>query len=244
MPIIPAEGAACRVCGEWRPQDHYYVRNQQTGNRAGECKLCHNTQVMGHPPNKWRKDQRATEKQCAGCEQVLPIDSFALKNANTGLRRAYCRSCHNAKSVEFKAANREHVRAQNRGYYAANPEVAKERQRIYREKYSAIHNGWKRQNPDARRAHANKRRVLVEQAGPHYTAVEWKAMKVRYDHRCLMCRRQEPTIRLTVDHIVPISQGGLNTIDNIQPLCKSCNSKKHRGIIDLRPLTQAALQLE
>lgn len=180
---------------------------------------------------------------------MLPIESFALKNTDTGLRRAYCRPCHNAHNNALKATNRDRVREQARAYYAANTEVIKERIRVIRErdpeKYRAIHSGWKKRNPEAVRAMGNKRRVLETAApGEHYTADEWKATKARYDHRCLMCRRQEPTIRLTVDHIMPISLGGSNAIDNLQPLCKSCNSKKHRGIIDLRPLTQAALILE
>jgi len=45
---------------------------------------------------------------------------------------------------------------------------------------------------------------------------------VLFDY-CKMCGTTEG---LVIDHIVPLSRGGMNTIDNIQVLCRSCNCKK------------------
>jgi 5-methylcytosine-specific restriction protein A len=40
------------------------------------------------------------------------------------------------------------------------------------------------------------------------------------------CRSTED---LTGDHIVPLSMGGTNTLENVQVLCRSCNSRKGTG---------------
>jgi len=48
---------------------------------------------------------------------------------------------------------------------------------------------------------------------------------------CLCCGANE---NITLDHIVSIHKGGQNSIDNLQPLCKSCNSKKGVKCIDYR----------
>lgn len=64
-----------------------------------------------------------------------------------------------------------------------------------------------------------------------FTLGEWENLKAQYGFCCPSCFREEPQIKLTIDHIVPISKGGSNFIANIQPLCHSCNCKKHTKII-------------
>lgn len=49
--------------------------------------------------------------------------------------------------------------------------------------------------------------------------------------RCLKCNEIK---KLELDHVNPIVMGGTNTIDNIQPLCRTCNSKKYNKFIDYR----------
>lgn len=77
---------------------------------------------------------------------------------------------------------------------------------------------------------SNKR---VEAAGSYgsFNVTEWDELVAKFDGRCARCGKCEPEIHLTPDHIIPINLGGRGWIENIQPLCISCNSKKGRRII-------------
>ena len=80
--------------------------------------------------------------------------------------------------------------------------------------------------------HNRKRRILKLNAKGSHTQKEWQELKKKYNFTCPACGKKEPEIRLTEDHIIPLSKGGTDNIDNIQPLCKSCNSKKNNKIIN------------
>ena len=63
-------------------------------------------------------------------------------------------------------------------------------------------------------------------ANGYHTQGEWEILKAQYNWTCPFCKRKEPEIKLEQDHVIPLSRGGSDNIENIQPLCRSCNAKK------------------
>jgi 5-methylcytosine-specific restriction endonuclease McrA len=52
------------------------------------------------------------------------------------------------------------------------------------------------------------------------------------DYRCQICGLKKKPSELAMDHIIPRAKGGNGGWENLQPLCKSCNSSKHISILE------------
>jgi len=66
-----------------------------------------------------------------------------------------------------------------------------------------------------------------------HTASEWSALVSVCGDACLRCGAVDA--KLVKDHITPIYQDGSDGIENLQPICASCNSSKGPESIDFRP---------
>lgn len=77
---------------------------------------------------------------------------------------------------------------------------------------------------DDRPAHKKRSERLTEaRAKGRHTAAEWETFLEITGHKCLKCGATENLVK---DHIIPIYQGGSDSLRNLQSLCSQCNSGK------------------
>ncbi len=86
------------------------------------------------------------------------------------------------------------------------------------------------------REHFQREGVLRRGSIPKWAK---RAVFFRDRGRCVLCRRDLSDLltlesRAAFDHMVPLAQGGINDVANLQLLCRECNSRKGAGI----PVTQ------
>ena len=132
------------------------------------------------------------------------------------------------KTGVYSSKTIEKIRVANLG--KKTPDEVKEKIR------NSMINFFKAQNPlyipptyesgELDRKHEQTRRNRIKNNGGTHTKKQWEFLKGAYKYQCQRCLRKEPEIKLTKDHIISIKNGGSNDIGNIQPLCRSCNSKK------------------
>lgn len=59
------------------------------------------------------------------------------------------------------------------------------------------------------------------------TSKDWRDALIHFRGRCAYCGvRQNRKIKLTKDHVIPVSKGGKTTRNNMIPACTACNCSK------------------
>ncbi len=187
------------------------------------------------------------ERECKSCGRVLQVCAYGLCKkcyslARVGLGRrkeeyeknkgessASCKQYYQEHKDEIKKRvrdrrknNLELVKAEERKKYHKFKHITKEKRKEYFAEYHPKYKHSKRGLETAKRSN-HKRRARIIGNGGSYTKEELALLREAFRGICPLCEKKA---KLTIDHIVPLSKGGTNDIENIQLLCLSCNIKK------------------
>lgn len=90
-------------------------------------------------------------------------------------------------------------------------------------------------NPQIRGRELRSFRLALARKKGRHTKEQWAAMLVFHGGICPRCGGIHGT-GIVKDHLIPIYQGGSDGIENIQPLCATCNASKGPEAKDYRKL--------
>lgn len=82
-----------------------------------------------------------------------------------------------------------------------------------------------------RKEQSHKRIALERNLQKKINMEYWVWLCKALKYHCVGCYKQFTLDTLTIDHWLPINRGGDNDEWNLQPLCKSCNSRKQDRIM-------------
>lgn len=184
-------------------------------------------------------------KACSRCKQILPASAFRpTPTISTGLDSA-CRRCLAAAAKAKRHADIEAFRAWQREYYAKNSERLREHGRVNYVKHKERFNACAKAHYRANRAKyialarenclANPERVKLTQRGVQgrrraitkagvspAAQAEWTKKQKKVCHWCgTGCAKS-----YHIDHIEPLSKGGVHELRNLCIACPQCNLRK------------------
>lgn len=210
------DGKPCEKCGtsEWG------VRNR--------CKQC-----ATNRHREWVKKNHDRAKEISRESYARHAEENRERDRK---RRAENPELFRERSRESRERNIERAREYDRQRAKENPtrnrEATLKWYRNNKDHHLEVGQKWRKENPESASAVVSRRRAKEKQAPGDFSTSEFRALCAQYDNRCLSCGRSD--VKLTADHVVPLSRGGSNDIGNIQPLCGSCNSRKNAKTIDYR----------
>jgi 5-methylcytosine-specific restriction endonuclease McrA len=171
-------------------------------------------------------------KNCFACKVDKPLDEYR-PSINKPKGRPYCSPCNAAYQAAYHRANPEKSRKSTKKYDKAN----RDKRRVHEEKY-------KKSNPEKVREWSrrkNRKREALKKNNGHSPYSEKQVLE-KYGTLCHICKtpidlsapRQAGKSgwdkALHIDHLIPISKGGPDTLENVRPSHGRCNVIKNNRV--------------
>jgi len=186
-----------------------------------------------------------TDKRCFACGKEKPLADFYRHPSMTSGYLNKCKECTRADVRNNRKERGTIIRAKDRARGRTEKRLALNRKRnALRNRLKEVRASkreWAKRHPETAVANMHARRARLKAVGGRYSVSQWNALKAAYNYQCLRCGVHEGDAKITVDHVLPLTMGGDNSIANLQPLCLACNQRKHARHVDYRYTPFAAI---
>lgn len=222
--------ALCQKCQKEKQKTEFYGRKGASKDVASRCKSCTREDAKQERRSDEYKNrladleelEKSGLRRCTKCQEAKDKECFAKSGKGEGKLHAVCRDCMRLYGQQWYQNNLEQKKQKNREWGENN-----------KDKVAVLSHRWYEANKDKNRIKRSRRRALEEGADGSFTKEQFEALCNFYGPCCLRCGQVRS---LTIDHVIPLTKGGNNKIENIQPICRSCNSsKRNHHNTDYRP---------
>ena len=157
--------------------------------------------------NEANKEKLAEQKKAykQANKEKIKAQQKIYREANKEKCNALCKA--------YREANKEKIKADNKAYYEAN-----------KEKLNAQLSDWQKANKDKKNVSTANRRALKFRATIRLTATDKKEIQNLY--KLAQDKTKETGFDWHVDHIIPLTKGGLHKPTNLQVVPASWNISK------------------
>lgn len=195
----------------------YLPYNGTRVTRAEAIKICQKRYFTSVPCPRGHISQRVvSSRACVSCqEEYRNSVPKSIKNSYAAKWRKINSTSYHESQENFRIKHQQRRNLDARKRYAENKEKERARVKLWREK-----------NPEGVRAHAMTRLALKKGSSGSYTYSDVQDLYDLQKGNCLNCLISLKG-KFHVDHIQPISRGGMNVRSNLQILCAPCNLSKH-----------------
>ncbi len=171
-------------------------------------------------------------KKCNRCQIDKSIESFSKNPKNRDGYFHQCKLCRSIHVKQWRLNNPELYHKRRKEIYRRDRELniqrATEWARKNKNKRVIIKNKWRAKNKELTNFYTKNYSYRKKGAEGAHTFEEYAKKLDRLGGLCFYCRINRAG---TKDHIIPLSKGGSNYIDNIVPSCVNCNSSKRDKLI-------------
>ncbi len=167
--------------------------------------------------NDFGKDSKRFDFKNPMCKLCVNAASAAWVKANAAKRKAVC--------AEYRANNTEKCREAYRQWFANDPVNARAVTREWAKNNKANCNAYKAKWRAKNHTKIAEIGLMRRSADGSHTGAEIENLMLKQRCKCVYCKKSLKR-EFHKDHIVPLKNGGSNSIDNIQLLCPTCNLSK------------------